>query len=299
MLENLKLKEYLDTNSILYKKCAKTADLVSMRVGGTAKLTVLPKKVEQLIEILKLVKEEKWFLLGNGTNCYFSNDHFNGTIILTKFLNNISFFENGITAQCGASLNAVSKLALQNCMGGLEFLCGIPGTVGGGVYMNAAAFGSSISQVVSKSVVYMPFSDEKVELNATQHEFSTKSSIFKRERIVVLETTMLCSYEKPEIIEKNMFNFLNRRKLTQPIDKYSAGSTFVNPENISASYLIDKCGLKGYRIGGAEVSQKHAGFVINSNNATAEDIRALIEHIKNTVFDTFGVNLSEEIIYIE
>ena len=293
------LLNYIKNNGIEHYFNKSTSELVSFKIGGAAHLVVYPKTVNELCELLVRLKARKHVVLGNGTNCYFNSKGYGGTIVVTQKINGVLLAESSVVAECGASVNKICKIALENGLSGLEFAYGIPGTVGGAIAMNASAFGSEFSSVVSKSTVFDVSREEILSLNWNEHNFSLKSSVLQNSGKYLLSSVLrLNKGTNSEILHKMQEN-LNRRVVTQPLDMPSAGSTFVRPQNGYASYMIDACGLKGTQVGGAQVSLKHAGFVVNTGGATERDVQDLITLVKTRVFEKFGVKLREEIIYIE
>ena len=285
--------------SIDFVSPVKTSDLVSFRVGGTGDAAVFPKRIDELKLILDVVKNEKFVVLGNGTNCYFTEGNFNGIIVVTRYLNKISLSNGVISAECGVSVNELCTFAMENGLSGLEFAYGIPGAVGGAVCMNASAFGGCFADVVYSSTAYDFLNSEELVLSNIEHYFGTKTSIFRISPRILLTSQFVLQPSEKSKIKAKMEEHLLRRKDTQPLEFPSAGSTFVRPQNTHASYLIDKAGFKGFSIGGAAVSKKHAGFIINVGSARSSEIKALIDHIKKTVKNEFNVSLQEEIIYLE
>ncbi len=293
------LLDFLNQSQIEFVLDVKTVDLVSFKVGGNGKIAVFPKNIEQFVRLIKFVNKEKHVIIGNGTNCYFSNEFYDGIIIVTKKLNKAYVVDNSIIAECGASVSRLCNVALEKSLSGLEFAYGIPGSLGGAVYMNASAFGGEFSHVVHKSTVLDLESGEIISLNNEEHCFGEKSSVFKKKRFIILESELVLQKSDKTLIHGKMNEYINKRKRTQPLDMPSAGSTFVKPKCGYASYMIDKAGLKGYTVGGAQVSKKHAGFIVNINNASAIDVQELIKIIKSKVYDEFSVELKEEIICIK
>ena len=221
-------------------------------------------------------------------------------MLCTKYLDSILVNDNLIVAMCGANLSNLCAMALFHSLSGLEFAYGIPGTVGGALYMNAAAFGGAIGDLVEKTVVYDTQSDTVLELDNKLQRFSSKKSIFSENKsFVVLQSCLKLTKAEYDTIKSKMQEYSKKRKDTQPLNMPSSGSAFKRSNGIIPSLLIDKCGLKGYKIGGAEISKKHAGFIVNSGGATAENINDLLSYIKAKVLKEFDVNLEEEIIYIE
>lgn len=296
---SLDLLDFLKSNSVRYSAPVNTADIVSFKVGGVGRAAIFPKDQRELLLILDLVGKEKFVVLGKGTNCYFTEANYDGIVVVTTDLNEIYMQDDFVVAECGATINSLCKFALENGLSGLEFAYGIPGTVGGGVCMNASAFGGCFADVVDSSIVYDCFDSKMLELDYASHRFGVKNSVFRFEPFCLLKVRFRLSRGNKAEIKSKMDEYIKKRALTQPLELPSAGSTFVRPKNAYASYLIDKAGLKGYKIGGAMVSEKHAGFIVNCGNATSKDVIALIQHIKSVVFEKFSVSLKEEIIYLE
>lgn len=293
------LIDFLNENSVKYVLNVNTAELVSFKVGGGGKIAVFPKSCEMLTKILTFIKNEKFVILGNGTNCYFTENFYDGIIIVTSGINNIADDGDTLVAECGASATGLCRIALEKQLSGFEFANGIPGTIGGGVVMNASAFGISFSDVVQSSTVFDCIEGKEYVLDLAGHCFDVKKSIFRDSSLCLLKTEFKLKKGDFAEIKAKMDENIRKRRATQPLDMPSAGSTFIRPKNTYASLLIDKAGLKGYSVGGATVSLKHAGFIVNSGGATSTDVQKLIEYIKKVVYDKFSVNLSEEIIYLE
>ncbi len=292
---------FCDKSNIKYEIDGKTAPLTSIKVGKTASLIVYPSSISVFCDILNIIDSNKYkhIIIGNGTNCYFC-DCYDGVVIVTKYLDSIIVQNDKISAMCGAKLINCSAMALFHSLSGLEFAYGIPGTIGGAVYMNADAYGSFVSDVVVKSTVYDKSKHNIVELQAKEHLFGPKSSVFlSNNNLVILETTFKLFNGEYEHINSQMHDYAIRRKETQPLNLPSAGSAFKRLNNNIPSKLIDECGLKGFKIGDAQISKKHAGFIVNTGSATSRDINELLSYIKSKIYDNYGVKLEEEIIYIE
>lgn len=296
------LTDYLEQNKVHYEINAKTSLLVSFRIGGTADFVIYPDKEGELTSVLKISRENgyKYAVLGNGTNSYFCDGNFGGAVIVTSRLNRIYTDGDMLVAQCGASLSECAKVAMENGLCGMEFVFGIPGSVGGAVCMNASAFGASVSDTLSESKVFDNEKNETYVLGAKEHDYGIKRSVFSENKnLAVIESKFrLCKGDK-EAIRAKMSEFLIKRSTSQPLDFPSAGSVFKRPRGQFASKLIDEAGLKGLTLGGASVSEKHAGFIINTKDATAKDLRKLIDIIKIVVKQKSGADLEEEIIYME
>ncbi len=274
----------------------------SMRVGGSASVSCFPRTREQMIAVLEAVTQRdiRYVIIGNGSNVVFSDEGFCGVVIFTDKWRELSVGENRITACAGVPLVSVATVARDLSLSGLEFAYGIPGTVGGAVFMNAGAFGASICDVCVSSEYYDMQTGCVGRFEWDAQEFSYRSSIYeKQSRYAILGATLELKGGERQEIAGRMEEYLTRRKSTQPLEFPSAGSVFKRPEGLYAGKLIEDCGLKGVRVGGAEVSEKHAGFIVNRGGATASDVRALVELIQSRVQDKTGVSLECEIRFID
>ena len=293
------LVDFLDKYNIKYKTNEKTALLVSIRVGGIAPIVVYPDTIEQLCVLLKYISGKyRYYLLGNWTNTYFC-DFYDGVVISTKNLNRIFSRSNEIEAECGASLTGCAVYAYKNKLSGLEFAYGIPGFVGGSLYMNASAYDSSISNILKECLVYDIDSESTCVLQNKDLMFKEKHSIFMEKRLAILKASFSLNIDNKDKIKAKMDEYQQRRSNSQPLDIPSAGSAFKRPKYNYASKLIDEAGLKGYSIGDAQISTKHAGFIVNKGSASSSDIRELIRFIKLEIKNKFNIDLEEEIIYVE
>ena len=293
------LIDYLNNNSVKYETNIKTSSIVSIQVGGIAPLIIYPNSIDAFVQLMTYINRKyKYFILGNGTNSYFQN-YYDGVIISTKLLNEINVHKSEIIAESGALLNNCAEFASKNSLTGLEFIYGIPGSIGGGLYMNSSAFGSMISYVVSKCLVYDTKSCYICELNNNEMDFYEKHSIFMSKRYIVLKAYFNLRPGNHKSISDLMDTYIKKREQSQPLNQPSAGSAFKRPIGNYASKLIDEAGLKGYTIGGAQISTKHAGFIVNLGNATADDVKSLIDFIQKEIKKRFDVNLEEEIILVE
>ena len=274
----------------------KISNYTTYRVGGKARAICYPKGEEELIKLVSLLKEKgiKYFVLGNGSNVLFSDNMYDGIIIKLDNFNKISIDGNIITVGAGYPLIKLSNDAMRNSLVGLEFANGIPGTVGGAVFMNAGAYGEDMSKIVES--VRVLTSDGKIkEFTQKQMKFSYRTSILQEhlDYVCISAKLKLASGDKEEI-EKIMTERRLQRKATQPLNYPSAGSVFRNPEGMYAGKLIDDMGLKGYTIGKAKVSEKHANFIINTGNAKASDIKRIIDLIKQKALVKYNVRLRVE-----
>ena len=272
------------------------APYCSMKTGGNAKYICLPENIAQLKAVLSYMKAKgiPVLVLGNASNTLFSDGGYDGAVVFTTRLNRITVNGQLITAECGASLSSVALTAAKLSLSGLEFSYGIPGTVGGGVFMNAGAYGSELSDCFTEAICLNPLLEE-VCLSSEEMCFSYRKSVLSGNNYVLLSAAFsLMSGEGSEIREK-MEHLMRQRKEKQPLDCPSCGSTFKRPQGHFAGALIEQCGLKGYAIGNAAVSEKHAGFIINKGNAAADDIIKLIDYVSDIVYEKTGVRLEPEI----
>lgn len=269
----------------------------SFRIGGPAEVIVYPGTQDQCAEIVRMCRSAglPLFVLGKGSNLLVSDRGLRGVVLCTDLLCNL-VVENGtyIRAGAGASLKDAALFALQNGLSGLEFAHGIPGSVGGAVYMNAGAYDGEMSDVV-RSTAYIDESGELRVVEGDGHAFGYRKSVFSGRGCLITETVMALRPGRREDIAARVEELLSRRCEKQPLDMPSAGSVFKRPPGHFAGKLIGDCGLGGYTIGGAQVSEKHCGFIVNRGGATAKDVMMLIEHIKKTVRERFGVELECEI----
>lgn len=283
-------------------KVTKQADMrryTSFRVGGPADLLIEPNSTESLSALLKACKQEgiKPIVLGRGTNVLIPDSGLHNVVLLLgDAFGKIAYCGNNmVRAQAGASVSKLCRFALDYALTGMEFAYGIPGSVGGAVYMNAGAYGGEMKDVVMV-VNHMTLDGEKGSWQGTKElGFSYRHSRYMETDFIITSVIFYLDKGNPDAIKLKMDQIFNRRVEKQPLEYPSAGSTFKRPEGHFAGALIEECNLKGYRIGGAEVSQKHAGFVINAGQATAGDIQRLISHIQKTVLEKTGVQLEPEV----
>ena len=272
----------------------------TFRIGGPADCFLQLESEEQLQKVQKYLNlvEVPYFILGNGSNLLVSDMGYRGIILqVGEKMSDIRVMGNTIVAQAGALLSQVSRTACVHGLSGLEFAFGIPGTLGGGVVMNAGAYGGDMSQVVTK-VRVINREGEVMELDNSTMEFGYRYSTIKNQSFAVTEVTLqLTEGDRREIFAK-MEELLTKRKEKQPLGYPSAGSTFKRPEGYFAGKLIMDAGMRGFQIGGARVSDKHCGFVINTGNATSEDVRDVIEEVQARVKERFHVELEPEVIFL-
>ena len=272
----------------------------SFKTGGPAEIYITGKTIKQIQEVLKFSKQNniKLYIIGNGSNLLISDEGIKG-IVLKISLENIQIEEKEdnviIIAGAGVKTMALAQTLKQKSIMGFEELAGIPGTIGGANYMNAGAYGKELKDIIVSTKAINKETGEIETLKNEEQELKYRSSIFKNRKYIIIETMLNLQKGIPEEIERKMNDFLNQRKEKQPIEYPSAGSTFKRGERFITAKLIDECGLKGYQIGGAQISEKHAGFIINKNNATSKDILDLIKYTKKKVFEKFGVQIEEEV----
>lgn len=272
----------------------------SFRVGGPAKVFLTVHSEESLRNILLALKryELPYFVLGNGSNLLVSDEGYDGVMVyLGEEFSEVEITGTQMRAKAAALLGKVARMAMEEELAGLEFAAGIPGSLGGGVVMNAGAYGGELSQVVTKVRAMNP-DGEIIELEKDQLLLGYRTSIFKTKPFVILEVFMeLQKGNKEEILVK-IKEYTKARVEKQPLEYPSAGSTFKRPEGYFAGKLIMDAGLRGYRVGDAQVSEKHCGFVINRGNATATEIKTLMENVAKKVKEEFGVDLEAEVIML-
>ena len=315
------LKEKLPSANIKLNEPMKLH--TSFKIGGPADFFITANNIQEIREVVNIAKENKLPLkvVGNGTNLLVKDNGFRGIILkinlqeikITKTKNkdeintkykinemgsSISCKEEYIVnVQSGMALGKLAQILLKKEIGGFEFASGIPGTIGGAIKMNAGAYGGEFKDII-QDVIYLNEQNDIVVIQNTQCDFSYRHSLFSNKDYIILGCNFKLYKDTKENIKNKLDENLQSRKEKQPIEYPSAGSTFKRGEDFITAKLIDECGLKGYTIGGAQVSEKHAGFIINKNNATAEDVINLIKHVTEIVYEKTGkkINLEIEII---
>lgn len=270
---------------------------VTFRVGGNADYFVTVKSAEETADIIGLCREEKipYFIMGNGSNLLVGDRGIRGVVIqIAKEMNEVRVEGNTIVAQAGALLSRIANAALQESLTGLEFASGIPGTLGGAVVMNAGAYGGEMKDILETVRVLTP-RGEILELKNEELELGYRTSIVAKKDYIVLDAKIKLEKGDREKIQEYMEDLKGRRTSKQPLEYPSAGSTFKRPEGYFAGKLIGDAGLRGFTLGGAQVSEKHCGFVINKGNATAKEILQLIEEVQKRVKENSGVWLETEV----
>lgn len=270
----------------------------SFKAGGNAALLVVPQSIDELMAAMDLVKKSgiPFFFLGNGTNVLVKDNGYNGVIIkLGESFSKIDIQDNCLTAYAGARISWAAREALENSLTGLEFASGIPGSVGGAVYMNAGAYEKEIADVLDSVEVITFNGQKKYKLDKEECQLAYRHSVFHETKDVILSATFRLNTGDKEEIASRMKELMEKRNTRQPVNLPSAGSFFKRPVGHFAGKLIQEAGLKGLSVGGAQISPLHAGFVVNTGEATATDILELMKVVQNTVFDKFGVQLEPEV----
>ena len=296
MIENLKK---LKVGKVVSNP--KMSDYTTYKVGGNALAIVYPTDVNNLVELLKYLKKNniKHKILGNGSNLIFSDELYDGVLIKLEEFNKLDIEDTIVTVGAGYNLVKLSMKTARLGLSGLEFAAGIPGTVGGAVFMNAGAYKSDMGYIVSEVKVLTPNLDIKTLYNKDL-QFHYRSSFFqKNPGYICLEAKLVLKKGDANAIMEVIAERKQRRLLTQPLEYPSAGSVFRNPENDFAGRLIEELGYKGKNIGGAYVSEKHANFIINKDKATATDVRNLIKEIKQKVKDKYNIDLIVEQEFVD
>ena len=268
----------------------------SFKIGGPVRAMIFPKTENETVSLCKLCRETGVIpmVMGNGSNILATDKALSRVVINTSKLKNIELTETVIKADAGALLSAIAVFALDNELTGFEFAHGIPGSIGGAVVMNAGAYGGEMKDVIVTTTVYSNKTG-LYEIKDEQHEFSYRHSRFSLSDDFIISSTIRLQKGNKEEIRQKMNELSAKRRASQPLDLPSAGSTFKRPVNGYAAELIDRAGLKGFSIGAAEVSSKHAGFIVNKGGATFSDTMKLIEHVQKTVLKEFGITLEPEI----
>ncbi len=276
--QNIMLKEY-----------------TSFKVGGPADIFVTPTTEQALMNLTRVINEsdQSYFVLGKGSNIIVGDKGYKGIIIYTGQLDKISVHKNTITAQSGATLKDIAEIAQDYSLTGMEFASGIPGSLGGAVFMNAGAYGGEMNDIIQK-VSAVDQKGQKKVMPKKELNLSYRSSIFQENKYIIMDALLELKKGNKNDIREKMDKLERKRKKKQPLEYPSAGSSFKRPENHYTGPLIEKANMKGYQIGGAQVSEKHAGFIINKDNATAQDIVKLIQKIQKEVYEISGVKLKPE-----
>ena len=294
------LKDFLCKYSFSFVENESLKKHTTMKVGGNADFIVYPKNAEEVSMLISFLNKEniRYYILGNGSNVMFSDEGFKGVIIKSEKLNDIKIDGNKIYFGAGVSMTKAAKTAVENSLSGIEYCYGIPGNIGGGLYMNAGAYGGEISS----SLVSVDCVDENGEIktiSAKDCDYGYRHSVFMSRRRFILGGLFRFENGNKEELKRFCDEIMQKRISKQPLDMPSAGSSFKRPAGYFAAALIDECGLKGKTIGGAQVSEKHAGFIVNKGDATCKDITALADYVENEVYKKTGIKIEKEMIIVE
>ncbi|MDD6265967.1 MAG: UDP-N-acetylmuramate dehydrogenase [Clostridia bacterium] len=300
------LNEYLETaekeGALSYEKNAPLSKYSSFKIGGECSFAVIPKTKEALCALLDFNKKNavRTLVFGNASNVLFADEGIDGCVVFTAGLKNIEEKDGTVTADAGVTLTELSRFMQKRGYEGAEFLCGIPGNIGGGVFMNAGAYEHSVSEILVDSTYY-DRTDGKIKTIAnSEHDFSYRHSVYEDNGGVILQASFKCrKAENPEKVKALMDDHLKTRSEKQPLEYPSAGSVFKRYPGYFTSKLIDEAGLKGYTVGGAQISEKHAGFIVNRGNARAKDVMELVKIVQERIFALHGIHIECEIRMIK
>lgn len=297
-LLNEKLLKFLTKEQILMGEPLKNH--TSFKIGGKCIALIKPRSEKQVIKTIKTLKKLKFrfYVIGNGTNLLVSSKGVNAVFVkLGRQFNNITVKDNVITAEAGASMSALNEACIEHSLTGLEWSSGIPGSIGGALVQNAGAYKGEIKDVVNSALVY---TGKKLKLlNRSQLKLGYRTSVFKKKiKYVIISVKFNLKKGVQEQIKTLSYEHIIKRKNNQPLNFPSAGSVFKRHNGFIISKAIDELGLKGFKIGGAEISTKHAGFIVNKENATSDDVLKVIEHIKHKIYEKHKIKLEIEVLYI-
>ncbi|ACL70964.1 UDP-N-acetylmuramate dehydrogenase [Halothermothrix orenii] len=293
---NNKLLDILkEINGLEVKKGIPLKQYTSFKIGGPAELFLVPSNITALKKAVKILFNNNlpYFVLGRGSNIIVSDKGYNGVVIYLGKLDKITVEETRVTSECGVTLARLAGRVAEAGLTGLEFASGIPGSLGGALYMNAGAYGGEMKDVV-KEVVVVDKTGKEISIKAPELKFSYRHSVLQEKHYIAVKAVLELKKGNREKIKTRMKELNEKRKQKQPLEWPSAGSAFKRPEGYYAGKLIEDAGLKGLRVGDAQVSTKHAGFIINLGEATASDVRKLMNKIQQKVYDKNGVLLEPE-----
>lgn len=290
--------EFLKEHDVEYKENYPLSEISSVKIGSKADFVSYPNTEEKIIELVKFLRKNKisYKIVGRMSNVLPSDKKYEGVILSTDKLKSYKIEDNYVRVSSGVSLPFLSKTTAEHGLSGFEKMCGIPGSVGGSVYGNAGAFGTEISDILEEVKIYDCDADSVFHLKGSDCGFTYRSSLLKGKNIVIISAGFRLTKSDLKTVKEKMRECSLIRRSTQPVGIPSLGSAFKRTaQNISAAKLIDGCGLKGFKIGGASVSSKHAGFIVNLGNSTAEDYLRVADYVSDRVFEKYGVNLEKEI----
>lgn len=267
----------------------------SFKIGGPADIVIMPGSVDDIKKVIEFAKNIPLYIIGNGSNLLVNDEGVHGIVLkISNCLNKVETEGEYITAEAGATLALVSNTAKKNSLTGMEWACGIPGSIGGAIYMNAGAYGGEMKDIVHETT-YINENNQIITINNSEHGFDYRKSMFVAQKNIILKTKLKLQKGSKNEIEAKMKELLEQRKLKQPLEYPSAGSTFKRPEGYFVGKMIEELNLKGMSIGGAQISEKHGGFIINKGNATAKDVKMLIDYIVNEVEKVYNIKLEPEV----
>ncbi len=282
---------YLKEHDVEYKRNFELKEISSIKIGGVTPVIIYPKTENELINLIRYFTKmnARYKIIGRATNLLFPDGEYPIPVISTKHISKVKIEGETVRAQCGASITKLINFSKSRSLGGLEALFGIPASVAGAVYGNAGAHNYQISDFIKQVKVFSPSFDETFVLSSDKLSFSYRKSVFQKNSDIILSADFCLSNKDESIIFDEIKKYINLRRASQPLDKPSLGSVFKRHGNIAISRLIDELGFKSFSVGGAQISNKHAGFIINSGSATAEDVKRIIEVVKTSVRDRYGI----------
>ena len=301
MIDNInKLCAELTANNIAYKTAEDLSECSTFKIGGNAMSAIYPDTTDKLIKSVQLLEDIgiRYAVLGNASNVIFSSEGYDGAVVFTTDMKQISVKGTLIEAECGAPFTKTALTAMREGLTGLEFAYGIPGTVGGAVYMNAGAYDGETSAVLEYSEYYDRRTKQIIRLDNAAHRFDYRHSDYMNHDGIILRAGFRLKEGYKSEIKSKMDGFMAARREKQPLEYPNAGSTFKRYPGYFTAKLIDEAGLKGCTIGGAQVSEKHAGFIINTGNATSDDVMSLIKLITDKIREINGIEIEREVRYL-
>ena len=296
------IKNVLQSYGIAYAENEPMSQHTSFKIGGPAGLYVCPETSDEVRITVEAARAHgvRTYVLGRGTNVVFADSGFDGLVISMLRMDRVIINGNTVTAGCGATLAKTAVAARDAGLTGMEFAHGIPGSVGGAVFMNAGAYGGEISGIL-RSSTYLDINTGEIHvIDTASHRFGYRDSLYKHHpEYVIIEASFGLSAGEKDLIAAKMDELITMRREKQPLEYPSAGSAFKRYPGRYTAQMIDEAGLKGKQIGGAQVSEKHAGFIINKGGATAADVRALVDAIKDEIFKLYGIEIESEILFVD
>ncbi len=296
------LTDFLKAHDVEYKESLSLAQISPIKIGAEADCVAYPDSIDKLVNLVRFLWKNKikHIILGRMSNILPSDKKYNGVVIRTDNIRRFYLFGNILTAECGTALGEISRFLCKAGFGGFEGLGGIPGSIGGSLVGNAGAFGYEISDCLYRVFAYDIHGDCVRVMSPFECNFSYRSSVFKNQKFVILSAEFVLPKSDAASVLAKMEGFREKRMKTQPYGLPSLGSTFKRPDkNLYAAKLIDDCGLRGFKMGGAEISEKHAGFIVNRGGASSFDYQNLMEYARKCVNDKYGIYLESEIVIMK